>query len=450
MPEHDFDLVIRAHRAILPDGERPAVIGVRDGRIAAVAGPGAAMSAPRTLEAAADEVLLPGLVDSHVHVNEPGRTEWEGFATATRAAAAGGVTTIVDMPLNSIPPTTTAAGLAAKRAAAQGRVAVDVGFWGGAVPENSAPGADAELRALHEQGVFGFKCFLSPSGVAEFGHLDPGGLRAAAAAISAFGGLLIVHAEDPSVLDAATPAGGRDYAAFLASRPDAAEHAAIRLVIETARATGVRAHILHLSSATALPLIAQAKADGVALTAETCPHYLTIAAEEVPAGATQFKCCPPIRGTANRDLLWRALADGLVDCVVSDHSPSTPDLKDLDTGDFGTAWGGISGLQVGFSAVWTEAAARGHGLSDVVRWMARRPAEIAGVAGKGAIAAGNDADFAFVAPDAVVRVDAAELRHRNPVSAYHGRELRGAVRRTLLRGEPAGTGTAHGRLLARS
>ncbi|MBB6170875.1 allantoinase [Nocardiopsis mwathae] len=458
---HDYDLVIRARRAITETGtatdtatdtaaaERPAAVGVRDGRIAAVAEYGAAMSAEHIAELADDEVLLPGLVDSHVHVNEPGRTEWEGFATATRAAAAGGVTTIVDMPLNSVPPTTTVAGLDAKRAAADGQVAVDVGFWGGAVPENTGPDTSAELRALHEQGVYGFKSFLSPSGVEEFGHLSPEEYRSAVAAIGALGGTIIVHAEDPGVLDAAPQARGREYASFLASRPDEAEHAAIRLVIDTARATGTRSHILHLSTATALPLIREAREDGVPLTVETCPHYLTIAAEEVPAGATQFKCCPPIRGAANRDALWRALADGLIDCVVSDHSPSTPDLKHLGTGDFGTAWGGVSGLQVGFAAVWTEASARGFSLADVVRWMARSPAEIAGVAGKGRLAVGYDADFAVVAPEELTRIDAATLQHRNPISAYDGRELKGVVRRTWLRGAPVDPDAPRGRLLRR-
>ncbi|NYE49065.1 allantoinase [Spinactinospora alkalitolerans] len=450
MTEQVFDLVLRARRAITPEGERGVSVAVREGRIAEIADHGARLDAARTVELSDDEVLLPGLVDSHVHVNEPGRTEWEGFASATRAAAAGGVTTIVDMPLNSVPPTTTVKGLAAKRDAARDQVAVDVGFWGGAVPENSRPGTTGELKALHDEGVQGFKAFLSPSGVEEFGHLAPDEFGTAAAAIGAFGGLIIVHAEDPGVLDGAPAARGREYASFLASRPDEAEHAAIALVIETARRTGTRSHILHLSSATALPLIAEAKADGVPLTVETCPHYLTIVAEQVPAGATQFKCCPPIRGEANRAALWQALADGLIDCVVSDHSPSTPDLKTLDTGDFGTAWGGVSGLQVGFSAVWTEAAARGFTLADMVRWMSRRPAEIAGVAGKGGLVAGNDADFAVVAPEETVRVDVAALQHRNRVSAYDGLELKGAVRRTWLRGEPVDPAHPGGRLLRRS
>ncbi|GAB3204977.1 allantoinase AllB [Marinactinospora thermotolerans] len=449
MPEQAHDLVIRARRAITPEGERAIAVAVRDGRITAITDYDTPPAAARTVEVAADEVLLPGLVDSHVHVNDPGRSEWEGFATATRAAAAGGVTTIIDMPLNSIPPTTTVDGLEAKRAVARGNVLIDVGFWGGAVPENSGPATTKELRALHEQGVYGFKSFLSPSGVDEFGHLSPEEFRVAAEAIGEFGGVLIVHAEDPRVLDAAPPAYGRDYASFLASRPDEAEHAAIRLVIDTARATGTRCHILHLSSATALPMIRAAREEGVPLTVETCPHYLTIAAEEVPEGATQFKCCPPIRGSANRDQLWEALREGVIDCIVSDHSPSTVDLKNLDTGDFGTAWGGISGVQVGFSTVWTEASARGFPLAEVVEWMARRPAEIAGVDGKGGLVVGNDADFAVVAPDEVVRLDVAELHHRNPISAYDGRQVRGVVRATWLRGELVDPAEPKGRLLSR-
>ncbi|WP_017557035.1 allantoinase AllB [Nocardiopsis baichengensis] len=446
MSEHDFDLVVRARRAVTPDGERPAAVGVRGGRIAAVEDAGAALDSARTVELAEDEVLLPGLVDSHVHVNEPGRTEWEGFASATRAAAAGGVTTIVDMPLNSVPPTTTAEGLRVKRGVARDQVAVDTGFWGGAVPENSAPGATGELASLHEGGVFGFKAFLSPSGVDEFGHLTPDLYRSAVSAIGALGGQIIVHAEDPGLLESAPQASGTDYASFLASRPDEAEHEAIRLVIETARRTGARSHILHLSTATALPMIEKARADGVLLTVETCPHYLTIAAEEVPAGDTSFKCCPPIRGAANRDALWQALADGVIDCIVSDHSPSTADLK---TDDFGTAWGGVAGLQVGFPAVWTEAAERGYSLADVAAWMSAGPARVAGLPSKGALAPGRDADFAVVAPEASTTIDARTLQHKNKVSAYDGRTLKGVVRAAYLRGERIDPQTPKGRLLDR-
>lgn len=449
MTEHA--LVVRARRALTPEGERPVSVVIDDGRITEVlTGDDAPVQAERELRLAGDEVLLPGLVDSHVHVNEPGRTEWEGFASATRAAALGGVTTLVDMPLNSVPPTTSIEGLKAKRAVAEGKLAVDVGFWGGAVPENSGAGTTGVLSDLWAEGVFGFKAFLSPSGVDEFGHLSPEQLYTAATAIHAFGGRLIVHAEDPAVLDSAPAASGRDYADFLASRPDEAEHAAIALVIDTARRTGVRAHILHLSSASALPLIAQARQEGVPLTVESCPHYLTLAAEEIPAGDTSYKCCPPIRDSANRDLLWRALQDGLIDCVVSDHSPSTPDLKDLDTGDFGTAWGGVSGLQVGLSAMWTEARSRGVTLAEVVRWMSAEPARVAGVPGKGSIAPGLDADLTVFAPEETVRIEARSLAHRNPVSAYDGADLVGKVRRTILRGSDVGPDSTDGRMITRS
>ncbi|WP_017612797.1 allantoinase AllB [Nocardiopsis salina] len=442
---------VHADRVLTPQGLAPHTVVVADGTVQQILPRGTEPAVPvdHEITLAEDEVLLPGLVDSHVHVNEPGRTEWEGFATATRAAARGGVTTLVDMPLNSVPPTTTVGGLAAKRAAAEGKLAIDVGFWGGSVPENSAPGHTGELADLHEQGVFGFKAFLSPSGVEEFGNLSPGELETAANAIATFGGRLIVHAEDPDVLDRAPDCAGRDYADFLASRPDTAENEAIARVIDVARRTGVRAHILHLSSAAALPLIARARDEGVRLTVETCPHYLTLAAEAIPEGATEYKCCPPIRDEANRDLLWAALRDGLIDCVVSDHSPSTPDLKDLDTGDFGTAWGGVSGLQVGLSAMWTEARRRGVGLEETVAWMSSGPARVAGLRGKGALVAGADADLAVFAPDEAFSVHAAELRHRNPVSAYDGAELVGRVRRTFLRGvEVDGTST-DGRMIER-
>ncbi|MGZ4539898.1 MAG: allantoinase AllB, partial [Blastococcus sp.] len=411
----------------------------RDGRITAVTGfddvPGDAVTL------ADDEVLLPGLVDSHVHVNEPGRTEWEGFASATRAAAAGGVTTIVDMPLNSIPATVSLEALHVKRQAAKGQVAVDVAFWGGAVPGNID-----QLREMHEAGVVGFKCFLPDSGVPEFPPLDDAGLRAALAELATFDGLLIVHAEDGAVLAAAPQPRGPSYAAFLASRPGMAEESAIGQVVAAARDTGARAHIVHLSDADAVPMLRTARAAGVRITVETCPHYLTFAAEAVPDGATSFKCCPPIREASHREALWAALTDGDIDQVVSDHSPCTPDLKLLEAGDFGQAWGGIASLQVALPVVWTGARARGLGLEHVVRWMAEAPARLAGLPGKGAIAVGRDADLVAFAPDERWTVGA--LHHRNPVTPYAGRELLGAVRRTWLRGKPA-DGSPIGRLLDR-
>jgi len=422
--------VLRSRRVVLPDGERPAAVVVRDGRIEAVE-PYA--TAGEDLE---DLALLPGLVDTHVHVNEPGRTEWEGFATATRAAAAGGVTTIVDMPLNSIPPTVDTDALAAKRAAAEGRCHVDVGFWGGAVPGNAGA-----LPALHAAGVFGFKAFLVDSGVPEFPPLDAAGLAQAMRAVDA---LFVVHAEDPARL-AAAPASRR-YADFVASRPPAAEESAVALAIRAAGETGARAHILHASAAEPLARLADARRAGARVSAETCPHYLALAAEEVPDGATEYKCCPPIRSAGNRDRLWAALAAGLIDCVVSDHSPCPPDLK---RGDFAAAWGGIASVQLGLRVVWTEAARRGHGLSDVVRWMARGPAELVGLAGKGRIEAGADADLVAFDPDAWAAVDPAELHHRHPVTPYAGRTLRGSVVRTWLRGQVVDGATPRGRLLTR-
>ncbi len=425
----EAELVLRSTRVVTPEGQRPAAVAVSAGRIAAVLPYDAEVPAGARLVDVGDDALLPGLVDTHVHVNDPGRTEWEGFGTATRAAAAGGVTTLIDMPLNSIPPTTTVEALRTKRRTAGERVHVDVGFWGGAVPGNVK-----DLRPLHDAGVFGFKCFLLHSGVDEFPQLTPEGLDEAMAEIAGFGGLLIVHAEDPHLIEAAPPAEGRRYADFLASRPRAAENTAIEGLIALAKRYGSRIHILHLSSSEALPLIAAAKAEGVRVTVESCPHYLTLTAEEVPDGATEFKCCPPIREAGNRDALWQGLADGTIDCVVSDHSPSTPDLKRFDTGDFGQAWGGISSLQLGLPAVWTEARRRGHGLEDVVRWMSAAPAKLAGLTAKGAIAPGRDADFAVLAPDETFTVDPAALHHRNRVTAYAGRTLHGVVRATWLRG----------------
>ncbi|MEV5440031.1 allantoinase AllB [Streptomyces sp. NPDC052682] len=422
----DAELVLRSTRVITPEGTRAASVAVAGGRITAVLPYDAPLPAAARLEDVGDHVVLPGLVDTHVHVNDPGRTEWEGFWTATRAAAAGGITTLVDMPLNSLPPTTTVGHLRVKQAAAADQAHIDVGFWGGALPDNVK-----DLRPLHEAGVFGFKAFLSPSGVAEFPHLDQEQLARSMAEIAAFDGLLIVHAEDPHHLAAAPQHGGPKYADFLASRPRDAEHTAIAHLIAQARRLHARVHVLHLSSADALPLIAEARAEGVRLTVETCPHYLTLTAEEVPDGASEFKCCPPIREAANRDLLWQALADGTIDCVVTDHSPSTADLK---TNDFATAWGGISGLQLSLPAVWTEARRRGHGLEDVVRWMSARTAGLVGLRRKGAIEAGRDADFAVLAPDETFTVDPAALQHRNRVTAYAGRTLYGVIKSTWLRG----------------
>ncbi|KQS60864.1 allantoinase [Geodermatophilus sp. Leaf369] len=433
------DLVVRARRVVLPDGERPAAVHVRDGRIAAVTAFEDAPAGATTL--AEDEVLIPGLVDSHVHVNEPGRTAWEGFASAARAAAAGGVTTVVDMPLNSIPPTTSVGALEVKRAVAAGQVSVDVAFWGGAVPDN----AD-EFAPMLAEGVVGFKCFLLDSGVPEFPPLSTDGLRAALTELAAVDGLLIAHCEDGPTIDAAPDPDGTSYTAFLASRPGAAEETAIGTLLAVAAETGARVHVVHLADAHALPLLRRARADGVRVTVETCPHYLTFAADEVPDGDTAFKCCPPIREASHREALWQALVDGEIDLVVSDHSPCTPELKRLDVGDFGLAWGGIAGLQVALPAVWTGARARGVPLARVVELMSAAPAALAGLPGKGGIEVGKDADLVAFAPDATAVVG--RLEHKNPVTPYAGRELTGVVRAVWLRGERTG-GAPAGRLLRR-
>ncbi len=435
------EVIIRSERVITPRGIVPAQVEISSGKIIAIGPPDPARGGA-VVQLAADEVLLPGLVDTHVHVNEPGRTEWEGFATATAAAAAGGVTTIIDMPLNSLPPTTDAAALAQKRAAAQGQCQVDVGFWAGAVPGN-----EGERRALRAAGALGFKSFTLDSGVPEFPPLDPDGLERAARQLAELDSLLLVHAEDP---DCVSAADGRGYEAFLRSRPDEAETRAVARMVEIARRTGVRLHILHVSSAAVLPLLGAARADGVRVTAETCPHYLALAAEDVPAGATQFKCCPPIRERANAELLWEGLRAGMLDCVVSDHSPCPPALKGLASGDFGGAWGGIASLQLALPVVWTQARERGCTLADVAGWMAAVPASIAGLETKGAIEVGRDADLVAFAPDESFAVSPDMIVHRHKLTPYAGQRLTGVVRRTWLRGRGVDPGgEPRGRLLTR-
>jgi allantoinase len=440
-----MDLVVAARRVVSGSGEAALRVGVRDGVVAAVTPFDSGLTGDVVVDLAEDEVLVPGVVDSHVHVNDPGRTEWEGFASATRAALAGGVTTIVDMPLNSIPPTVDVEALTVKRSVASGQCSVDVAFWGGAVPGNLA-----SLRPLHDAGVLGFKCFLLHSGVEEFPPLDAAGLEAAMREIASFDGLLIVHAEDADTIATAAPCSGGRYSDFLASRPPDAESLAVSRVVDLARTTGCRVHILHVSSCDVLPLIASARRDGVRVTAETCPHYLTFAAEEIADGATQFKCCPPIREESNRERLWDGLRDRVLDLVVSDHSPSTVDLKRLDTGDFGLAWGGVSSLQLGLPVVWTAARARGFTLPDVVRWMCEGPADQTGLHAKGRIRVGADADFCVLAPDEEFVVDVERLHHRNPLTPYAGRSLTGVVRSTWLRGVRVEVdGPPRGRLLTR-
>lgn len=440
-----YDLLLRASRVLLPDGERPATIAVSNGRIAAVLDLGTTCSAKTVIEIESDKVLLPGLVDSHVHICEPGNTEWEGFLTATRAAAAGGITTLVDMPLDSVPTTVTHDALEAKRRAAEGQCYVDVGFWGGAIPTNLA-----DLPKLHHAGVLGFKSFLCDTGTDDFPGITPEHMHAVIKVVAALGSIFIVHAESAAAMADIAPVRTREYAKFLASRPSGIENLAIAEVIEAARSTGAHAHILHLSSADALPMIASAIADGVRISVETCPHYLTIAAEHIADGDTAAKVGPPIRSERNRNALWKGITDGTIDMIVSDHSPCTPEMKETATGDFAAAWGGISSLQLGLPLIWTEAQRRGFLLSDVMRWMAERPAILAGLPNKGRIAVGYDADFAVFAPDASFVVEPEKLHHRHPITPYLGRTLNGVVHATFVRGKKVNlTGAPAGTLIAR-
>lgn len=430
------DLVVRGERVFTPLGERPAAVHVdrARGTIVAVSDVEAAPAGVPVVDAGR-MCLLPGLVDTHVHINDPGRADWEGFETATRAAAAGGVTTLVDMPLNSVPPTTTLGGLREKLRALEDKARVDVALCGGLVPPG--PGAVAELFA---EGVVAFKCFLADSGVGEFSHVHEAELRAGMRELARVGAPLFVHAELPEPLSegerAAKGLDPRRYATYLASRPRRAEDAAIDLVLRVARETGARAHVVHLSSSDALELLRRAREERAPVTVETCPHYLTFASEEIPDGATAYKCAPPIREADNRERLWAALGEGLIDQVVTDHSPSTAALKCSGSGDFMKAWGGISSLQLGLAAVWTEARARGRTVRDLVEWMSAAPARLAGLNGKkGAVAAGFDADLVLWDPDAELTVDASALEHRNKITPYHGRRLFGSTLRTILRGE---------------
>jgi allantoinase len=423
------EFLLRSRRVVRPEGVGPAALRIRGGRIAEViTGAAGEAAADVPVTDVGDSVVMPGIVDTHVHVNEPGRTEWEGFATATRAAAAGGVTTLLDMPLSSVPPTTTRDAFHAKVRAAAGRICVDVGFWGGLVRDNMA-----ELLPLRAAGVFGFKAFLSPSGVLEFPEVSEEDLRGAMARLGNIP--LLVHAEWPEHLR--PPEGDpRRYADYLASRPRSAENEAIVRIVRLCRETRTPVHILHLSSADSLETVARAKAEGLPVTAETCPHYLFFAAEDVADGATEFKCAPPIRERDNRERLWAALGEGVIDMIVSDHSPSPPSLKHRESGDFARAWGGISSLGLTLPAAWTAARKRGYSLADLARWMCAAPAELAGLSPwKGTIAEGRNADLVVWNPEASWTVDPAQLHTRHSLTPWAGAELSGAVEATYVKGE---------------
>jgi allantoinase len=427
------DLIVRGRRVITPGGEHAAAIHIHGGVISAITAFDDCPSGT-LLHDAHDSIVMPGIVDTHVHINEPGRTEWEGFSAATRTAAAGGITTLIEMPLNSIPATTTAAGFREKLAAAAGKLWVDVGFWGGVVPGNAT-----ELRPLWESGVFGFKCFLVPSGVEEFAHVTESDLRATLPELDTLKAPLLVHAELPDpIAEAVKKISGSDvrrYSTWFVSRPRAAENEAIELLVKLAREFGARIHIVHLSSSDAVPTLQNAKSGGLAVTVETCPHYLTFDAEGIADGKTEFKCAPPIREKENREKLWAALGDGTIDFIATDHSPCPPAMKLLEAGDFLRAWGGIAALELSLPAVWTEASSRGYSVPRLAEWLCIGPARLVGLENrKGAIAVGYDADFAIWNPDAKFLVDPANLQQRHKITPYAGRELIGLVEMTFLRG----------------
>jgi allantoinase len=430
----ETDLIVRGNRVVTPDGERAAAIHIRGGVITSIS---EVDDFPRgsLIYEARDFAVMPGLVDIHVHINEPGRTEWEGFATATRAAAAGGITTLIEMPLNSIPATTSVAAFQTKLAAASGKLSVDTGFWGGVVPGNMR-----ELLSLWEAGCFGFKCFLVDSGVKEFASVGESDLREALPVLAKIGAPLLAHAELPGPIEDAAKrrpanASRKTYQTWLDSRPRAAENEAIDLLLRLGSAFGTRIHIVHLSSTDAIPPIQKAKENGQPVSVETCPHYLTFASEEIPDGATQFKCAPPLRERENRERLWTGLRDGTIDMIATDHSPCPPEMKRKETGDFLDAWGGIASLQLSLPAVWTEAKRRGFPLTHLAKWLCETPARLAGLDHqKGAITPGRDADLVIWNPEAGFKVNPAQLHHRHKLTPYAGRDLMGIVEATFLRG----------------
>jgi allantoinase len=426
----------RSTRVLTPDGLAALSIEVEAGRIVALRGwrdvPDGA-----GLHDLGNAVLLPGLVDSHVHINEPGRTDWEGFSTATRAAASGGVTTLVDMPLNCVPETLDVAALAAKRAAAQGQAWVDWAAWGGVVRGN----AEA-LQPLIRAGVAGFKCFLIHSGIDGFKWVDESDLRIALEKLRGAGLPLLAHAEVAGPVGTATATleargtNWRKYSTYLSSRPDEAEVEAIALLIRLAEEFATPIHIVHLSTARALPALSEARSRGLPITVETCVQYLSFAAEEIADGATEFKCAPPIRSAENREILWRALEGGLIDMVVTDHSPCPPEMKRREEGRWDLAWGGIASLGLALPVMWTAMRQRGIEIERIGKWMAAVPARLAGLAGrKGVLMPGADADFAVFDPDAEWTVTPDDLHFRHKLSPYLGTKLRGRVRETWLRGE---------------
>ncbi len=421
---------LHSTRVITPKGLVEATLILGDGKIMDVL-PGRVERAGIPFESVGDKVIMPGVIDAHVHINEPGRTEWEGFETATKAAAAGGITTMTEMPLNASPVTTTAAALKLKLEAAKGKLNVNVGFYGGVIPGNID-----DLDALLSAGVFGIKAFLTHSGIDEFPNVTESDLRKALPILKQHDAKLLVHCELETGTGGKFPAprDPRSYAAYLASRPAKWETDAIALMIRLSEEFDVHVHIVHVSAAEALPLIRNAKKRGLRITAETCPHYLVFCGEEIPDGATEYKCAPPIRERANNELLWEALKDGTLDFVATDHSPAPPEMKATRSGDFMKAWGGIAGLQFLLPAFWTGAKERGFSLEDVSRLLCEHPANFLGLKEKGRIAPGCDADLVIWDPEASFVVKEEDIQHRHKLTPYAGRTLFGMVDRTVVRG----------------
>ncbi|MGB5051703.1 MAG: allantoinase AllB [Caldilineaceae bacterium] len=427
-----METALHSTRVLTPTGVVEATLILAEGQIKEVLA-GKVQREHIPFESVGNKVIMPGVIDAHVHINEPGRTEWEGFETATKAAAAGGTTTLIEMPLNASPVTTTAAALKLKLEAAKGKLHVNCGFYGGVIPNNID-----DLDELLRSGVFGIKAFLTHSGIDEFPNVTEADLRKALPILKKHDATLLVHCEledaNPQPVTRQPGTDPRSYAAYLASRPPHWETEAVKLMIRLSEEFEVHVHIVHVSAAEALPLIREAKKKGLRITAETCPHYLVFCAEEIPDGATEYKCAPPIRKRANNELLWEALKDGTLDFMATDHSPAPPDLKEQQSGDFMKAWGGIAGLQFLLPAFWTGAKERSFSLEDVARLLSEHPADFLGLKKKGRIAPGCDADLVIWDPEASFVVKKEDVQHRHKLTPYVGRKLNGVVERTVVGG----------------